>query len=444
MERENLFIVLSVILMLIVAIYEALITDRGSLVFGSYLGSGDTKNNVEYTIDGYSLPPLIEYRKALNDTLYRALINVVNKVSHEAPMYSTNARTMISGYKKYYDKAFSRFMFTVNTHGNLTKNLIPKKNPVDFEDIAYYMNSHQLGKYSSYLEKVKYPVWPTFNEHGPKVSGQFTGNAMTNSVTGDTLPITNIQYERLREIYTGPPELFDSMAYSILYVYFNLGGLGNNGSVPIGLIDKDYIELFGSPLNTQQRFCSPFKFEVDQFSSLGSFFDYHLLRNQKYTCNPPYVDSLMTEAMKRVTKEMTALGPGANVSMLVVIPIWDRLGIEAIGSSKPNDNNKDERYQSLEIIEASGLVRAQKMLHKDDHKYYSWYGNKFVAYSHTYLFVLSTEEKPTIDLDDLVARWDSLTTAEPTSLRNVSPAVGAYDQDDIKNDIVNEGEMNLS
>lgn len=419
MERENLFLVLAILLMLIIMTYEAFATDKKALVFGNYYGSNDKANRTELKIDGVTLPPLVEYRNALKKALRSAMMHAASSASKRDSDNKESASRMVNGFSKYYDKAFSRFMFDLNSRGRLTSNLVPKSNPVSTDDIEYYMNTFGLKEYAHMVTGARIPTWPKFNETGPRVNAVYSelSGTLKNSITGIEFEITPIQYQRLREIYIGPPELFDNIAYTVLYVYFNLGGLGNNGSVPIGTIDESFIELFGSPLNTQQRYCSPFAFEKDYFGSLGSFFDYRLVPNQKYTCNPPYVDNLMAAAATHVTAELKRLGSGSNVSMLVVIPVWDLEGLESIGETKPNDANKYEKYATREIIESSPFVRAKKTLNKRDHEYYSWYGNKYVSYSHTYLYVLSTEETPSIDLDSLVARWDAIVAlGPPTSL----------------------------
>lgn len=417
MERENLFLVLAILLMLIIMIYEAFVSDKRSLVLGNYYGSGDKTSRTELKIDGITLPPLAEYRNALKKALRAAMMQAAGNAARRDQSNKESASQMINGFNKYFDKGFSRFMFDLNAKGRLTSNLIPKSNPVSADDIEYYMNSHNLKDYASTVTNARMPTWPQFNETGPRIIAVYSelSGTLKNTVTGIEFEISPLQYQRLKNIYIGPEELFDNIAYTVLYTYFNLGGLGNNGSVPIGTIDESYIELFGSPLNTQQKYCSPFAFEKDYFGSLGSFFDYHLIPNQRYTCNPPYVDALMTAAAKHVTSEMKRLGSGANVSMLVVIPVWDQEGLESIGETKPNNANKYEKYATREIIEASGLVRAKKTLNKKDHEYYSWYGNKYVAYSNTYLYVLSTEDKPSINLDALVTRWDSIVALGPPS-----------------------------
>ncbi len=226
------------------------------------------------------------------------------------------------------------------------------------------------------------------------------------------------QYNRLREIYTGAPEKFDAMVYTLLFIYHSLGALGNNGSVPIGLlndedgVDSGFTELFGSPLNTQSKhgYCSPFTVEVDYFGSSGSFYTYSLKAGENYTCNPPYIDGMMTDAAKRVVSELRRLGtPETSTDVFFVFPVWDKKGLEMLGDKKdPNDPNADAPYGCLEVLRASGLVRTEKILHKNAHKYYSWYGDKLVSYAHTYIFLLSTAQTPRIKLDEMIAQWDDL------------------------------------
>lgn len=423
MERENLFIVLSVILMLVIAIYEAMSTGRGSLVFGKHFMAEQVEEFTDDTINGTSLPPIIDYKKALYHSLYRAINTAADAAAKQEQQKKNNVRAMLRDFQGYYSKAYIRYIFNLNTSGKLTHNLLPKSFPVDLDDLRYYMSTYGLADYIGYIQRAPLPKYGDAQFTGPLVSAIYSeanGNNesyMVNTLTGDQIEITEIQYNRLKEIYTGPPDLFNNMAYTVLYVYFNLGSLGNNGSVPIGLIDNTYIELFGSPLNTQQRYCSPFQFEVDYFSSLGNFFTYRLSPGQKYTCNPPYSDSLLTETAKRLISELQRNGPQSSIDIFMLIPVWDREGKILCGSNglnrssnemNKNANDPNERFRCLELLRSSGYIRAEKILRKDDHKYYSWFGDKFISYCHTYAIVLSTSTVSKIDLDNILKKWDTI------------------------------------
>lgn len=452
MERENLFIVLSVILMLVIAIYEAMSTGRGALVFGKHFMNDSVEEFTDDTINGTSLPPIIDYKKALYHSLYRAINTAIDAAVKQEPKKINGARALLRDFQGYYSKAYIRYIFTLNTSGKLTHNLLPKTFPVDLDDLKYYMSTYGLGDYIGYIQRANLPKYGDSQFSGPLVNATYSDGAysnngspqMINTLTGDQIEITRIQYNRLKELYTGPPDLFNNMAYTVLYVYFNLGSLGNNGSVPIGLIDDTYIELFGSPLNTQQRYCSPFQFEVDYFSSLGNFFSYRLNPGQKYTCNPPYSDSLLTATAKRLISELQRNGPQSSIDIFMLIPVWDREGKILCGSNEKSSNepnNNNERFMCLELLRSSGYIRAERILCKDDHKYYSWFGDKYISYCHTYAIVLSTSIISKIDLDSMLKKWDSIVYGpiETNTSAEFGPNVGQ----DINGSYVGSGNLVL-
>jgi hypothetical protein len=464
MERESIFLVILIFLLISLTIYEAFRDTRGMMVLGrrpwetmtkSYMASpvggdgypsskgysepftnwdlrGDIQGASEKNddaspstkinmINGTLLPPITEYKEALRLAIF-AHLNAISRVSQKSAQPSLLA--VIKGFAKYFDKAYSRFMFTANSKGHLNAVMVPTEDPIDYEDLGYYLRSHNC---PITIKKIKgIPDAMSFKKMGRDVTGaRYVDGKITNPGTAD-LPLELPQYNRLREVYTGPEDRFDSMAYTLVYIYHSLGGLGNNGSVPIGLLNDDdgedlgVIELFGSPLNTQSRkgYCSPFTVEREFFSSLGSFYEYTLVPGNLYTCNPPYIDGMMEDAAKRVverlrdiisTSETSETSETSSTDVFFVFPVWDKDGLERIGDPKKDDDpNADERYGCLDVLRESGLVRAEKILHKDAHKYYSWYGDRLVAYSHTYVFVLSTSEQPRIKLDEYLSRWDAL------------------------------------
>lgn len=431
MERESIFLVILVFLLISLTIYEAFSDHRGTMVLGRGKWNGayqpakndwvsddekDMTNQPSTTcLNGTLLPPILEYKRALSHSIISHL-NAVLRVTKNSSKSSLLAA--IKGFNKYFDKAYSRFMFTANSKGALNSCMVPTEDPIDYDDLSYYLRSHSCSVIINKIRNV--PDSLSFKQMGKDVTGAKYENGMISNPGTGSFPLDAPQYARLREIYTGPEDRFDSMAYTLVYIYHSLGGLGNNGSVPIGLLNDDdgndlgVIELFGSPLNTQSRkgYCSPFTVEKEYFGSLGSFYDYELLPGQLYTCNPPYIDGMMEEAAVRVVdnlKRLQNMSTETSTDVFFVFPVWDKEGLQLIGDPKKDDDpNADARYGCLEVLRNSGLVRAEKILHKDAHKYYSWYGDKLVAYSHTYIFVLSTADESRINLDEYLARWDML------------------------------------
>jgi hypothetical protein len=79
------------------------------------------------------------------------------------------------------------------------------------------------------------------------------------------------------------------------------------------------IEGFASPLNSQmlfygRKFCSLFPDTDKIFGSLGSFFDQDFT-GKKITCNPPFINSVMEDAIEHIKKFKTGL-------FIVCVPTW--------------------------------------------------------------------------------------------------------------------------
>jgi hypothetical protein len=233
-----------------------------------------------------------------------------------------------------------------------------------------------------------------------------------NNVRGGPkfFPITHIQARRLRELWDAVPihapgSSLLGAAWTLLYVYHTLGGLGNNGSVPRGIIDNTFTELFGSPMNTQQAYCSPFKFEQDIFGSLGSFFDYKLIPGQKYTFNPPYVADFMNMSAERLVSQLEQVsGSKESTTVVCVIPVWDSATQLEIG-----DPDGHEDFPAFDTLKNSKFFIGRKVLKKEEHKFYSWYDNEWISYASTHLIVLSTGETQ-IDIDEFEHKWLNLTS----------------------------------
>lgn len=436
MERENLFIIIAIVLLLSVAIYESMTTNKGSIILGKQMGrwlGGNDETN-EHFIDGQTLPPLVEYKKDLRMAMIKAIDAVSDIYIKRVPSSKAAVLMMKKDFGKYYTKAFSRYIFDCGIIDGITNNLVPNINPVNITDLEYFFNTYGIKDLITLFKKSTMPYWPKFNKTGQRIRAEYLDGVFINHVTGDRLHITVPQYNRLKEIYTGPPELFDALSYTALYVYNNLGAIGNYGSIPIGLIDDSFIELFGSPLNTQQKYCSAFDFETKYFGSFGNFFNYNLVKGQKYTCNPPYVFDLMAEAARRVTTQMNKMGKGSNISMMVVFPIWDAEGLREIGEIKAAEEKDRECpndiYEIKAILDRSGLVRDKRSMHKNNHKYYCWYTDSLVTYAHTYIYVLSTEETPAINLSEIITKWDLL--AAEIEKKEFSRFMPEKEEEDVK------------
>lgn len=431
MDRASLFVLILLFMFVGMIIFEFASSDK-QLTSGNYLASAKYTGSYEPIVEmtGEKLPPIQEYK----DKLYKSLIGQIIDQLHDLDKETTSQ--IIKNFRKFYEKAFIRWIFDSNSRHELRVDLIPKCSPINHNEIKYWLADqpgdiedmitlkYEIGTEVSTLRArvpIKARVLPV-NEYEKFMSGlrdfdkrQFQhkvsqGMAILvndNASRNTWLPISHLQAQRVHDLFTGPKELCIGAAWTALYVYHTLGGLGNNGSIPRGLIDDSWIELFGSPLNTQQRYCSPFAFEKTMFGSLGSFFDYRMMAGQKYTFNPPYSSDLMDNAGEHLVGELDRLGMGSNTTVTCVIPVWDTAGRRSLGE----EVTIDEPYRILEILTESPYFKEKRVIKKNDHRFYSWYDNDYISYASTYLILLSTDKSNNnggVDLDFMIERWKEL------------------------------------
>lgn len=433
MDRASLFVLILLFMFVGMIIFEFASSDK-QLTSGTYLASAKYTGSYEPITEmtGEKLPPILEYK----DKLYKSLIGqIIDQISG---LDKETGSQIIKNFRRFYEKAFIRWIFDSNSRHELRVDLVPKCSPINHNEIKHWL-AEQPGNVEDIIS-LKYEIGTevtTLRSRAPigarvlpvsdyekfmgtlrdfdkkqfqhKVSQGMAilvnDNASRNASTW--LPISHIQAARVNELFTGPANLMLGAAWTALYVYHTLGGLGNNGSIPRGLIDESWIELFGSPLNTQQRFCSPFAFEKTMFGSLGSFFDYKLLAGQKYTFNPPYSSDLMDNAGEYLVTELDRLGSGSGTTVACVIPVWDTAGRRSLGE----EITIDEPYRVLDILTDSPYFVDKRVIKKDDHRFYSWYDNDYISYASTYLILLSTDgENNDVSLDDFVHKWGGLTS----------------------------------
>ena len=150
------------------------------------------------------------------------------------------------------------------------------------------------------------------------------------------------------------------------------------------------VELFASPINrTLDSFCSAY-YDVDGFykGSLGSFFQYTLESNKKYTMNPPYDDPLMTAASQRILDQLRRKDLN-NIYIYITIPIWDVPILRALGLGKdiPSDI-KEAEYKPYVLLRDSGFVDKIVVSTSNEYAYYNHYKNKIVRVAHTFTIFL--------------------------------------------------------
>nr|QBK92298.1 MAG: phosphorylated CTD interacting factor 1 WW domain protein [Pithovirus LCPAC304] len=206
--------------------------------------------------------------------------------------------------------------------------------------------------------------------------------------------ISILQYGRLRDLYRGPPGYLNECIMIMQLRYGFIGTKNNHLSVPPSLIRPTTIELFGSPLNTCcDRYCSPFSIDK-RFGSMGSFFDY-TFQSGTYLANPPFIEDVMTEMSQKL---VTALDTVTNVTIYVILPMWDE---EAVA--------RGLTYDAWNLLKDSDYLKDHHILGQFAYPFYDYYDNKYIPVSDVHLILLSNVE--TVDtglMEDLMERWHVL------------------------------------
>ena len=118
--------------------------------------------------------------------------------------------------------------------------------------------------------------------------------------------IVNFQDHETTEILD---EYFLERVFILFTRYFIFGNANNQSSIPPSfkkMLKKNYnikIELFGSAINTSNRYCSLF-YEIEKyFGSMGNFFDVDIQRGY-YEINPPYEDKIMNDVFFKIYESL--------------------------------------------------------------------------------------------------------------------------------------------
>lgn len=265
----------------------------------------------------------------------------------------------VAKLQEFYNSVFPKWFFNALRRGHLdpdTFQLTPGSTLVSVvgqTDLTYFQNVHQI--------RVK--ALPESRDDSFAV------------VTIETLMVGlptlhEKQIKHAAELYTGPSDDFDADLDYIRGLYEGLGGSSNFLSVPLS-IKAGFIELFGSPLNTNNEYCSAFKFERERFSSLGSFFEYAFQPNQKYLANPPFDEQIMEEMALYINKQLDTV---SNVTVVVVIPDW-----------RPP-------FAVRDILDASKYRKSSSLLNRHTHQFYDHRNDAMINVCTSRLYVMSNEE----------------------------------------------------
>jgi len=230
-----------------------------------------------------------------------------------------------------YDRFIDDLNYILNVHG--TEKAIKIDDNIIIE-LKKMVNGYLSIQYIDYLQRknIELIIIKDFIDKKIRLMCTYKNNTyqvVIHSKVYNRLKIKLIIFGKDYEImkdYTGNLDnLLDQYIFCLVFRYSYMDS--GNQQLAINQHIKDIykkcgvnFELFGSAINTvSTHYCSLFYDIEKYFGSNGNFFDINIEKGV-YWCNPPYDDTIMTNA---VNKLIDIIELNKEVAFIVTIPIWD-------------------------------------------------------------------------------------------------------------------------
>lgn len=300
----------------------------------------------------------------------------------------------------FFDRAFTRWMFNIVKAGknpftdDLTVNdLIMQPdvryffqtNPnIPMSDIDWSDVERKLESISA-LRRMMYEVPLEVSREELRV--EFSNDEVIYTRGGYEYIMKRSQWELAKRKYNGPREDFNELVCLMLARYIACGTTRNHCSAPPEVIEfsRARCELFGSPINTVlSEYCSAFSDIERFFGSMGSFFDFEF-SSGVYFMNPPYDESLILDATKRVFEAMDS---GIEFTVIAVLPVWD---VESQERHRGRIH-VEKQFEAFELINNSEYMQSHYVMNYRDFYFYNYYTDSFTPVADTHLIVISNTD----------------------------------------------------
>lgn len=353
-------------------------------------------NNTHYEAIGllYENPKYSEDNKKY---LLERIFNISDPVIRQL-LGINEVKKMISSHNMFYylNKFKDNIIDIVSSHTNI------KRSSIEGMFIKWYLNSVTYGSYIPNILKIRRDlefqskreekkgkkekinidnIINLVNEQ-VKILNEKVSNVNNKYVYKNVF--SNIQKELLKKKYTGNKEEFDQHRNFLSELYNFMRGFNNHLSVPPLLIDNDWIELFGTSVNTKNRYCSPFKIEKDYFGSYGSFFDFEI-KAGTYIANPPFDEEIIERMANRLIEQLG--NKKDKINIIVIIPNWNDL-------------------TGYDLLVESKYVISDNIIPKD-FKFYNYYDNLLHPVVDCHIMLLSNYDSK-LSLDEFILRWERI------------------------------------
>lgn len=280
--------------------------------------------------------------------------------------------------EKHWKKGFTRWFFNANS---------------DNEIYRFYPKSYEsLGKYiDEDIEESGYSLH--YKPSKSLINLIIDTNIRLKRIKNKTIP--NIVYDKNKNTYNyedwivemKPVKKFLLPLMFIIRLRYEILSPKEKSiylSLPPDLVEEfgADVELFGSPFNTLLPYCSAFPDLENKIGSLGNYFKYKLKSNMRYTWNPPYDNWFMEKAAIRLIDQ---LDKTKGITVLISIPIWDNETRRKINLPL----TVERPYYTYLILKESKYFISQKILTKNQSKFYNYFNNKYVYPTSSYLIIMA-------------------------------------------------------
>jgi hypothetical protein len=283
--------------------------------------------------------------------------------------------------RRFISDSFTRWYL----NSKIDDKFIPTKDVVDIADLEF-ANKHRRCQFD--VARIRTAA--------KKIHATTLSKA--TSITIESYPnqdnlLSTPQLERLKSLYKG--KSFEADKNKLIAIYNFIGMNSAHLSIPPMF---GGIELFGSPLNTHNPFCSPFEFEK-KFGSLGSFFNFNIAKSSEtfFTANPPFDEAIMTAMAKYLDEQLTAAKVAKTI--VITIPVWDsdsqkKLGIRDFGMA----------FEAFDLLKKSKYLKEHDIFDRGLYPYWDYYKQKLSPVSYTHLIILANKT-PSTTLVEVKKKW---------------------------------------
>jgi hypothetical protein len=264
-------------------------------------------------------------------------------------------RAVIQGTRK----AFARWFFNANSDGEIVG--------------MYPVTEASLNKYSL-SENERYPF-------------RFTRELLDSIPLPTDITLENVKAKvnkrtgfsdrTLRRDYQDRYSITEAMLYMYAYRYVALNTPTMSLAVMPDLIKqwRIDIELFGSLFNTINPYASAFP---DEPKSLGNFFELSFETGKTYLANPPYDEEMMEQMANKLLTELNAI---ENITIYVVLPVWDQAGRAKLGLSPGNE------FSAYQMLADSPYLKVSEI--RSNLSFYDYFRRQAIMPTPVRLMILS-------------------------------------------------------